>query len=185
MIAVRDWRAGWRQVGAQLRPPSIPGAALAALVPCALGATLLWPPRPLLLWNASPSSPVGLYVVRPVGDPRVGDVVVAFALLPARRLAAARGYLPFAVPLVKSVAAASGDIVCARGTKVRINGRVAAVRRGRDPAGRPMPGWFGCRRLGRNDFLLLSTSPLAFDGRYFGISKTADAIGTARLLWRR
>jgi len=135
VIAVRDWRAGWRQVGAQLRPPSIPGAALAALVPCALGATLLWPPRPLLLWNASPSSPVGLYVVRPVGDPRVGDVVVAFALLPARRLAAARGYLPFAVPLVKSVAAASGDIVCARGTKVRINGRVAAVRRGRDPAG--------------------------------------------------
>lgn len=68
------------------------GAAM--LAACALGATLLWPPPAILMWNASPSSPVGLYAVRPPGNPRVGDMVAAFAPAAARRLASSRGYLP-------------------------------------------------------------------------------------------
>ena len=159
-----------------------PGTA--ALSVFALGATLLWPPRPFLLWNASPSSPIGLYVVKAPGSPRVGEIVVAFAPERARRLAAARFYLPFAVPLVKRVAATSGDRVCGKGASILVNGRVAALRRKRDPSGRSMPSWSGCRLLGLGELLLLSPrSAEAFDGRYFGITKAADVIGRARLLW--
>ena len=174
-------RRGFAQ---QCKGRSILSTGLAVLTALALGATLLSPPRPLLVWNASPSSPVGLYAVERLGPPRAGGLVIAFAPGPARRLAAARRYIPFDVPLVKRVAAAAGDLVCAHGRIVRINGRSAAVRRARDPAGHLMPAWSGCRRLGPGDLFLLSPGQLAFDGRYFGISKRADVIGAARLLWR-
>jgi type IV secretory pathway protease TraF len=48
-----------------------------------------------------------------------------------------------------------------------------------------MPRWTGCRRLGPGVlFLLCPGRADAFDGRYFGISRRAEIIGTATLLWR-
>lgn len=111
-------------------------------------------------------------------------MVVAWAPPRARKIAAERGYLPANVPLVKRVAAASGDRVCTSGRAVIVNGRRLAQGRARDPAGRPMPSWSGCTRLRSGDLLLLSRdSPLAFDGRYFGITSAGEVIGKARLLW--
>ena len=158
---------------------------LASLVCAAACGSLSGRPRPLLLWNASPSSPPGLYRVTSTGTPRRGDMVVAWAPRRARALAAARGYLPADVPLLKPVAALAGDRVCAVGKRILVNGRPAAVRRPRDPAGRPMPSWSGCRVLGAGELFLLSAGvPLAFDGRYFGVTRRAEAIGRAKLLWR-
>jgi conjugative transfer signal peptidase TraF len=151
----------------------------------ALLASLLWPAPPLLLWNASGSSPVGLYSVT-AATPRVGEMAVAWAPPAARQIAAARSYLPLRVPLVKRVAAVRGDRVCARGNRLFVNGRFAAVRRSSDPSGRAMPWWSGCVRLGRGDLLLLSADrALAFDGRYFGVTRASDVIGKAELLWAR
>jgi type IV secretory pathway protease TraF len=112
--------------------------------------------------------------------------MVAWAPAPARRLAAARHYLPAAVPLVKRVAAAPGDRVCATRETIFVNGRLAALRRLRDPSGRPMPWWSGCRVLRQGELFLLSPdTPDAFDGRYFGISGSSQIVGKAKLLWAR
>lgn len=160
-------------------------AAAVAAGATALVATLLWPPRPVLVWNASASSPVGLYRLGGAGNLRRGEMVVAWPPEPARELGAERHYLPRNVPLVKRVAAAEGDSVCAAGEAVFVNGRLETLRRAEDPSGRPMPWWTGCEALREGDlFLLTPNVSEAFDGRYFGITRRAQVIGRARLIWR-
>lgn len=143
-------------------------------------------PAAILVWNASASTPLGLYWVEHGAAVARGDTVIAWAPGPARALASIRNYLPATVPLVKPVAAVSGDRVCAVAGTIFVNGRAAARRRRTDPSGRPMPWWTGCRLLGPGElFLLSSNSPDAFDGRYFGIVSRRLVIGRARLLWPR
>ena len=156
------------------------GAGAACLL-----ATIALPPAPRLLWNASASAPEGLYAVSPGASPAPGDMVIAWAPEPYRRLAATRHYLPINVPLVKRVAASAGDQVCAIGTDITINGRRVAERRAVDGADRPMPRWTGCVRLRGSQLFLLTNDPASFDGRYFGVTEGEDVIGKARLLWRR
>lgn len=143
------------------------------------------PPAPRLLWNASASAPIGLYVVAPGALVDPDDTVVARVPRRYRLLAASRGYLPMNVPLVKRVAAYAGDEVCALGKEIVINGRWIASRRAVDAAGLPMPWWSGCVVLRGRQLLLLMDSPSSFDGRYFGPTDGQDVIGKARLLWRR
>lgn len=179
-----------RQIGALrfVRPAKSIRLVLtsAAAASIALVATLLVTPRPVLLWNASPSSPLGLYLVSPRGRPRAGETIIAWAPPDARRLAALRHYLPSNVPLVKHVAAVSGDRVCAFGRTIFVNGRSSGIRRSRDLEGRKMPWWSGCRLLRQGElFLLVGNMPAAFDGRYFGVTRERDVIGQGRLLWAR
>ena len=151
-----------------------------------LGLTSLFPPAPRLVWNASASAPIGLYAVTPGAPVDPGDMVIARVPDPYRMLAAQRRYIPANVPLVKHVAAAAGDEVCALGARIFVNGRGLADRRIADAAGRPMPWWSGCVRLrGRQLFLLISDSPASFDGRYFGVTESSQVVGKARLLWAR
>ena len=169
--AACKWRIGWVATGALCT---------------ALAGTLVRKSAPVLLWNASPSSPVGLYRVRYSRTPGPGDTAIAWPPRAVRRLAARRHYLPAGVPLVKKVAAAAGARVCASGPTILVNGRPAALRRSHDRAGRPLPWWSGCRALGKGDLFLLSPGVSeAFDGRYFGITRPADVIGEGELLWKR
>jgi conjugative transfer signal peptidase TraF len=159
---------------------------IAALASAALSATVGWKPRPLLVWNMSESSPLGLYQVRPARDLRPGAMVVAWLPAGMRGLAAARHYLPANIPLVKRVGAGAGDRVCGAGERIYINGRLAAVRRQRDSAGRAMPWWEGCHRLGIGEvFLLSSRGSSSFDGRYAGITRAKLIMGEASLIWPR
>ena len=152
----------------------------------ALVATLLSPPRPILLWNASASSPIGLYHVGSADGVGAGDMVIAWPPDGARELGAERHYLPRNVPLVKRVAASTGDQVCAIGEAVFVNGRPGTLRRASDSSGRPMPWWTGCEDIVAGDLFLLTPGvPEAFDGRYFGVSRRHQIVGRARLLWRR
>ena len=158
--------------------------AAAAIAATSTLATLLWPPRPVLVWNASPSSPLGLYFVGPAEAVGPGDMVIAWPPDDARELGARRHYLPRNVPLVKRVAAAAGDRVCAVGDAVYVNGRLETFRRVADPSGRPMPWWTGCEDIAEGDlFLLTPGAPEAFDGRYFGITARRQIVGRARLIW--
>lgn len=149
-----------------------------------LGATIALPPRPLLVWNASASAPVGLYRVGGT-DLAPGDMVIARLPDGARNLAARRHYLPANVPLVKRIAAAPGDRVCAVGREILINGRRIAERRATDMRGRPMPWWRGCATLRSGALFLLMDHPNSFDGRYFGPTSAHDIIGRAHPLWLR
>lgn len=163
------------------------GWLLATGVPIGLlASTLLWHPPIRLVWNASASAPIGLYRVSdPIALHR-GDMVVSRVPAPFRGLAASRGYIPANVPLIKRIAAAPGDEVCALGNAIYLNGTPAVIRRSVDGHGRPLPTWSGCRILARTELLLLmSESPKSFDGRYFGPSQASDIIGKATPLWVR
>jgi conjugative transfer signal peptidase TraF len=142
-------------------------------------------PTPRLVWNASASVPIGFYW-RVTGAPSRGDLVLARAPLWARRLAAERHYLPINVPIVKRVAAVAGDVVCASGDAISIDGRVVGYRLASDRTGRSLPQWEGCETLGAGEFfLLMADVPDSFDGRYFGVTERWDIIGRLAPLWTR
>ena len=160
--------------------------AIGTLAVAALIVTAAVPPTPRLVWNASESAPRGLYSVSPGRMLEPGDMVVARTPRPWRMLAARRHYLPANVPLVKRVVAVRGDEVCARREQISINGLPAVTRRLRDAQGRILPWWEGCIRLRKGEaFLLMAEASASFDGRYFGITKSSDIVGKARLLWAR
>lgn len=161
-------------------------ATLAAVAAAALSASLLWPPRPVFLWNGSASSAIGLYRLFPPKRIGRGDLVAAWPPEAARQLAVRRGYLPTGLPLVKRVASVGGDRVCAAGEALFVNGELVARRRSEDRAGRPLPWWTGCVEMADDDLLLLTADrPGSFDGRYFGLTAREDVIGRARLIWAR
>lgn len=166
------------------RPPIavIVGAGLAWL---GSGMTLLaaFHPAPRLVWNASPSAPVGFWHIHPGARVSTGDMVLLKTPASIRSLAAARHYLPATVPLLKRVAAMQGDAVCAIGSRIVIDGHPVAVRLAADRHGRPMSWWKGCERLGHGRFFLLNATPDSFDSRYFGPVDRSAIIGTATPLW--
>ena len=161
------------------------GAALIGLGIGILLGTIAHPPKVRLLWNASASAPIGLYLIKPGAPLEVGDMVAARSPEGARQLAATRGYLPSGVPLVKRVAATNGSEVCALRANILVDGRTVARRRKRDAQGRDMPWWSGCRRLQSGEILLLNRAAASFDSRYFGPVDRSAIIGKAVLIWPR
>lgn len=167
------------------RRPKRAGAplALAGLALASIGFAWLADPAPRLVWNASASVPIGLYRVTG-GTPQRSDLVLALPPPTVRRLAAERGYLTAGVPLVKRIAATTGDIVCAADQTLFINGVAVATMLASDGRGRPMPQWHGCVTLGADSvLLLLADVPTSFDGRYFGPSRRTDLRGRLVPLW--
>ena len=160
----------------------------ASLVGLGIGVllgTIAHPPMVRLLWNASASAPLGLYLIEPDAPLEVGDMVAAQGPDGARQLAATRGYLPSGVPLVKRIAAMAGHRICALRARIIVDGRTLAHRRKRDAAGRAMPWWNGCRRLQPGQLLLVNRAAASFDSRYFGPVEQAAILGKAVLLWQR
>ena len=177
-----------RRIGHQVRPRprslDVLGASVGFLIGMVLGAIAIVP-TPRLLWNASASAPVGLYLITPGAPLDVGDMVAARTPAGVRQLAAMRGYLPSGVPLVKRVAAMQGSRVCALRTRIIVDGRKVAHRRNHDGQGRTMPWWTGCRQLQTGQFLLLNRPAGSFDSRYFGPVGKEAILGKAVLLWQR
>jgi len=183
-VALTRWGQSLRAARSRRLRLARRGLAIAGLA-AVLAATIVLPPHPLLVWNASASAPIGLYRVGGT-DLATDDMVIAWPPTAARDFAARRHYLPANVPLVKRITAEPGDTVCALDQEIFVNGRWVAERLVRDGAGRPMPWWSGCVTL-RNGamFLLMARSPASFDGRYFGPTNRSDIVGKATLLWAR
>ena len=135
-----------------------------------------------LVWNASPSIPTGLYLIKNT-EPSRDDLV--FVQLPerARFIADQRHYLPSNIPALKRISALSGDRVCRFDRSVFVNRVVVATARLTDNQLRHMPRWFGCRTLLDDEVLLLADHLNSFDGRYFGVTKTTGIIGVAHPIW--
>jgi conjugative transfer signal peptidase TraF len=150
-----------------------------------LAAPLVLDPQPRLVWNASASAPIGLWRITPGAAVSVGDSVLVVPPPAARRLAAQRHYLPANVPMIKTIAAVSGDEVCGLDAHITINDRLVAVRRLADRRGRRLPWWRGCQRLSGGQVLLLNSAPDSFDSRYFGAVEKGAIIGKATPLWLR
>lgn len=154
---------------------------LAAL---ALASASLAPPAPRLIWNATASTPVGLYVLTSSTSPRVGDLVAVRPPAPIADVLARGGFLPRGVLLLKPIAALPGQTVCRTGDAVRIDGHAVGVALDRDHLGRPLPRWRGCRRLRANELFLMNPAvPQSLDGRYFGSLPATAVVGRALPIW--
>lgn len=166
---------------ARRRRLALAGLALTALL---LPAVHIMPVR--LVWNASPSVPIGLYRVAPADGLNPGELV---ALRPPPGLAAfmaERRYVGAGALLVKPIAAAEGARVCRVDMRITIDGRHTAIALPGDSRGQPLPRWSGCRRLGRDElFLIAPAIPGSFDSRYFGPVPRSSVIGRAFPLWTR
>jgi conjugative transfer signal peptidase TraF len=138
--------------------------------------------HPRLLWNTSPSVPVGLYWIASAA-PDTGELAVIRLPDALRALVAARGYLGDTALLIKPLAAGTGDLVCRHGATLTINGQAAAQARTADARGRPLPHWSGCITLGAGQVLVLSVAADSFDSRYFGPIDSSRVVGVAHPVW--
>ncbi len=139
---------------------------------------------PLIVWNASASVPTGFYRLAS-GKPEYGDFVLVRTPESVAALAAAWGYLPLGIPLIKHIAAVIGDDVCVIGRDVFINGNEAAFQLETDRAGRHLPRWKGCRKLVSGEYFLLTEASDSFDSRYFGPVDNQHIIGRLAPLWTK
>ncbi len=141
---------------------------------------------PRLLYNITPSVPVGWYWVRENKDLQKGDLVLFHLPLKWQNFAIERGYIGPHIPLLKPVFALEGDTVCRTDERITVNKTDVAAALSRDSLGREMPTWGGCFTLKQGEFFALNPDVQAsFDGRYYSVLKTETILGTATplLVW--
>jgi conjugative transfer signal peptidase TraF len=149
--------------------------ALASAFACVVAAHLIW--------NRTPSLPLGLYMRTPGVRVRDG-ALVALPVPPAvRPLVDDRRYLPDGSLLIKPVAAVPGDFVCARRGILFINGEPFGRILARDSQNRELPAFQGCGVLPEGQVFLASHHPQSFDSRSFGPVDVHALQGTVTPLW--
>jgi conjugative transfer signal peptidase TraF len=134
----------------------------------------------VVLYNGTPSMPVGLYL-RSSGSIERGAIVTVRAVDVAPGYAAERDFTGPGDRFLKRVVGMPGDVVCASRAEVTLNGAPVAERKAKDSAGRALPTWVGCVTLDEAHVFLLGETPDSFDGRYWG----PTAIDRIEGLWRK
>jgi len=171
------------RVGAAMPAPKLSSRAKVLVLAGLLAGIGLavFRPHDLILYNPSDSIPKGFYV-RDGSELVRGSVVTIRSVNAAPDYAATREFADAGDRFLKRIAAMEGDMVCAEGGLVSLNGDPVAERADVDAAGDPLPSWSGCVIIDAGQVLLLGDHPTSFDGRYWGISERADLIGPWRLL---
>ncbi|MDT3382419.1 S26 family signal peptidase [Labrys neptuniae] len=153
-------------------------AATLAVVGTAIPTIVPMPLR--LVWNASASTPIGLYLVASGDALDADDLVVVLPPEPILHFMVERGYVGQGVPLLKHVAARSGQVVCRRERSIRVDGALIGDALDRDRQGRVLPIWQGCHRLSDGEIFVMNRNVRdSFDGRYFGVLPASSVIGRA------
>ena len=161
-------------------------AVAATIVVCGASGSALFQPAPKLIWNASASVPIGLYVVHPAGALQTGELLVVAPPEPLAAFLDERHYLPKGVPLLKHVAALPGQTICRRGDTITVDETAVGVALARDHLGRLLPTWQGCRVIKVGEvFLMNQRSATSLDCRYFGPLPTTTIVGRADPLWMK
>jgi conjugative transfer signal peptidase TraF len=147
-------------------------------------APALLPSHRMLLWNASASVPVGLYLLETTGTRYVSELVAVLPPDPLASYLEAGNYLPRGVPMLKHVLALPGQTVCREGLVVTIDKVAVGRARERDRRGRSLPVWQGCRVISQDAlFLMNAKSSDSLDGRYFGPMPRSAVTGRAHPVW--
>jgi type IV secretory pathway protease TraF len=132
------------------------------------------------LYNGTPSMPVGVYL-RTSAAIGPGAIVTVRAIEVAPDYAATRSFTKPGNRFLKRIAATTGDVVCAYGPNVWINGEALPERQIKDTSGLQLPTWSGCLTLSPGQVLLLGETQDSFDGRYWGPTPVSRIEG----VWRR
>lgn len=155
-----------------------------ALLSVSAIATLLAPAQSKpgsLVWNFTPSIPVGLYRIES-GPWSKGDLVAVDPSAELRGLLSQAGVLKSDRLLLKRVAGVGGDTVCREGERILLNGELVAIARRGDATGVTLTLWSGCQLLTDEQVFLLGDHPQSFDGRYFGPTVAGDVVGPLKAL---
>ena len=140
--------------------------------------------------NTTASQPRGIYQLAPPPAAR-GDLVVA-CVPAAARDRAARYLRPSPLrpcdglaPVMKTVAAVSGDFVDVTDEAVVVNGLAlpGSAPLESDRAGRPLAPAWRSGTLAAGQLWLVGRTPHSYDSRYFGPVDVADVHGVATPLW--
>ncbi|WP_457797071.1 S26 family signal peptidase [Methylocystis sp. S23] len=149
-----------------------------------IGGQSLAPATPWLVWNATASTPTGLYALQATGRLRAMQLVAVRPPEPIVSFLADGGFLPKGVLLLKHVLALPGQNVCRAGAVVMVDDVDVGEARDRDRRGRPLPSWTGCRKLRVDEvFLMNPTVQDSLDGRYFGPILIASIVARAVPIW--
>jgi type IV secretory pathway protease TraF len=122
---------------------------------------------PMLIYNASPSAPVGFYL-RDQRAPATGMFVTVRARTVSPAYARLRDFDDETDRFIKRIAAGAGVRVCAEGDRVRVGATLVLAREARDSSGRALPAWSECRMLREGEIFLLGQTADSFDSRYWG-----------------
>jgi len=141
-------------------------------------------PAPRLLWNASESVPIGLYLIQPTGRLFVTELVVIEPPEPFATFLADGRFLPRGIPMLKRVLALPGQTVCREELRITADKTEMGLAREHDSRGRPLPVWQGCHVIADGEVFLMNwQSADSLDGRYFGVLPASAIIGRAEPLW--
>lgn len=159
--------------------------AMATFVATSAIAVSTWIDAPTkLIWNASASTPIGLYTVEPTDRLEVTDLVAVDAPEPIASFLSDGGYLPRGIPLLKRVLGLPGQTVCRMNFLITVDAVEMGMALGHDRNGRPLPVWQGCRTIRDGEIFLMNWEvPDSLDGRYFGPISSGSIIGQAVPLW--
>ncbi|RJE87192.1 S26 family signal peptidase [Paracoccus onubensis] len=161
-----------------------------------IAAVSVGPIAPKLVWSATASVPIGLYLIAPSETLALNDLVAVMPPEPFAGFMVERGYIARDTPILKHVMGLPGQRVCRTGRNVTIDANPLGEARERDSRGRDLPVWQGCRQLADgNIFLMNPQVGDSLDGRYFGPFPASSVIGravpiltltdgTGRLNWR-
>jgi len=138
-------------------------------------------PRPLVIWNASKSVPIGWYFIEQ-RQPKLHEIAIVKLEDWLELFASSRGYLPTNVWLLKPVAALAPAVVCRFGRYIFIDGKLVARAKLFDRQHRILPRWKGCHTLNLDEVFLIARPQNSFDSRYFGPVKLRQVVGVARRL---
>lgn len=163
--------------------------SLGALALASLCAASLWqiirPSVPRLLYNPSPSAPIGWYRLYPDTPVKRGDLVAAWPTEEALEIARKRQYFPAGIPLIKTVWAVPGEQICYENGHVYVQGRPPLRVLKQDGLGRPLPSYDGCYAIPKDEvFLISSDVQTSFDSRYFGPVPQDNILGRVEYLGR-
>ena len=146
-----------------------------------------------IVWNASPSMPVGIWRVTAVRSIIRGQVVTLCPSQATAALGLDRGYLDGGecttgvAPLLKPIAAVPGDTVEVSDVGIAVNGTLLrhSAAMAADDLGRPMQAVpVGTYAVGRGEIWVVSSyDPRSFDSRYYGPVPVENIRGTARPLF--
>lgn len=133
-----------------------------------------------LIWNASASTPIGLYAIEPERSPAITDLVAVRAPGPLATFMVDRGYIGRGVPLMKRIVGLPGQRVCRHDRTITVDGVPMGEALGHDRLGRPLPVWQGCHVIAAGELFLMNWQVRdSFDSRYFGTLPGANVIGRA------
>ena len=138
-------------------------------------------PRPLVIWNASKSVPIGWYWIE-YRQPKIHEIAAVRLENWPQLYAAERGYLSQNVWLLKPVATLFPAVVCRFGIHVFVDGKLVARAKNFDHLHRILPRWKGCLVLKYDEVFLIARPRDSFDSRYFGLIKLFQVAGVAHRL---